>query len=252
MDNNNENRLTEYELILPALYVIYNNDMVDMSRLIAELTDIFKPSGEDAEILKGRNDTKFSQKVRNLKSHRESNGMDKYTTITNGIYTLTPEGKVYVEKNWEYLEWISKNNFNSSEIVELDKWNKSDKNKYFYDENLGISEGRKITKNIVVRERSNELRECAMNHYMSDDEHIKCCVCNFDFYDTYGILGKSYIEMHHEKPLFQYQDENFKVYIRDAILNIKPLCSNCHKIIHRRRNQTLTVQELKSVIDENS
>ena len=31
--------------------------------------------------------TKFSQKVRNLVSHRENNGMDKYTEFVDGIYT---------------------------------------------------------------------------------------------------------------------------------------------------------------------
>ena len=40
------------------------------SDIIARLTELFSPSGQDAEILEGRSDTYFSQKVRNIISHR--------------------------------------------------------------------------------------------------------------------------------------------------------------------------------------
>lgn len=58
-------RISEKDLVLPALYVIKNHDKATTSVLIKELTEAFKPTGEDAEILAGRTDTKFSQKVRN-------------------------------------------------------------------------------------------------------------------------------------------------------------------------------------------
>ncbi len=61
-------RIEEKQLILPALYIIWRDGPVSTSKLIEELTAVFHPTGEDAEILAGRNDTKFSQKVRNLKS----------------------------------------------------------------------------------------------------------------------------------------------------------------------------------------
>lgn len=38
--------------------------------LISQLVDLFSPSGQDAAVLHGRNDTYFSQKVRNMISHR--------------------------------------------------------------------------------------------------------------------------------------------------------------------------------------
>lgn len=40
--------------------------------LILELETIMKPSGKDLEVIDGRSDTYFSQKVRNLVSHRNS------------------------------------------------------------------------------------------------------------------------------------------------------------------------------------
>lgn len=65
-------RITEKQLVLPALYLMArNNDdgFITTSELISKLTDVMQPTGEDAEILQNRNDTYFSQKVRNLKSH---------------------------------------------------------------------------------------------------------------------------------------------------------------------------------------
>ena len=63
-------RITETELILPSLYLMsLNNGSVTTTELIQKLRDIMKPSGRDLDILSGRNDDKFSQKVRNLRAH---------------------------------------------------------------------------------------------------------------------------------------------------------------------------------------
>ena len=52
-----------------AMGVIADNPGIRTSGLIAEVRRIMGSDGEDLEILEGRNDDKFSQKVRNLKSH---------------------------------------------------------------------------------------------------------------------------------------------------------------------------------------
>lgn len=67
-------RVRERELYVPTLRAAADrpNGYISTSDLIDELTNHFQPEGTDAEILDGRNDTYFSQKVRNLISHRES------------------------------------------------------------------------------------------------------------------------------------------------------------------------------------
>lgn len=50
--------------------IIKNYPGIRTSRIIDEARRIMKPSGEDLEILDNRNDDKFSQKVRNIKSHK--------------------------------------------------------------------------------------------------------------------------------------------------------------------------------------
>jgi hypothetical protein len=65
-------RVQERDLVVPALRAAASrpNGTISTSDLITELEDLFQPEGQDAELLEGRNDTYFSQKVRNLISHR--------------------------------------------------------------------------------------------------------------------------------------------------------------------------------------
>ena len=65
-------RIPEGDLVFPALDCLCNSPTgrISTTRLREYLTDTLTPKGEDTDILAGRSDMKFDQKVRNLKSHR--------------------------------------------------------------------------------------------------------------------------------------------------------------------------------------
>lgn len=94
-------RIKERDLWVPALNAASNkkNGEIETSDLINELEGHFQPDGQDNEVLDGRNDTKFTQKVRNLISHRDqpssmfSKGYAEYTG--NGI-RLTDSGRKFI------------------------------------------------------------------------------------------------------------------------------------------------------------
>lgn len=66
------NRYSEENLIDPALFVLFKfGGALHTYDLIVLLTKILNPTDEDSEILFGRNDTRFSQKVKNLISHKK-------------------------------------------------------------------------------------------------------------------------------------------------------------------------------------
>ena len=111
--------------------------------MISELVYVFNPSGEDAEILAGRNDTKFSQKVRNLVSHRENNGMDKYTEFVDGIYTLTTVGENYLNTRIDELNYFFSQKFIYDDTLTV-ATNIADSGKeiFVYDENIIVDEGK--------------------------------------------------------------------------------------------------------------
>ncbi len=90
--------ITEKELIIPALAAIYNqgNEGLSTEELITILRKKLTPEGEDLKILEGRNDDKFSQKVRNLKSH---NTLSPFTSFDEGKYIINDNGVTYLSDN---------------------------------------------------------------------------------------------------------------------------------------------------------
>lgn len=70
---------SEEEIIPVVVGLIRNKPGIRTSELISGARNIMTPTGEDLEILNNRNDDKFSQKVRNIKSH---------DSIKNLVYTI--------------------------------------------------------------------------------------------------------------------------------------------------------------------
>lgn len=249
-------RISESDLILPALYIINQQPGSTTTQLIDELRQIFNPTGEDAEILRGRSDDKFSQIVRNLVSHHTLDQRLEYTILGlsetgSSSHTLSEKGLKYLQDNIQSLESLLSNNFGYVDtingIVEINKSHRSGRKITVLDENIFVSEGKKKIITTQVYERSKLLRDKAIEQY-SQHGRIICAACGFDFYMQYGDIGKGYIEIHHQKPIFQYEGTDFSKFIKDALKNVIPLCSNCHRIVHRKKDKPLTIQELKKLI----
>ncbi len=244
-------RISERELIIPALFCIENEGVISTTELSMQLRTLLKPQGEDLDILSGRNDDKFSQKVRNLRSHKTLDGLADYD---NGNWTITKQGKIVLEENSHLLEYLVKQGFDyTSQQETLSKVaiNNEHEPINLFDEKyeeIPIVEGKSITANRKVYERSRKLRELAIN-YFSNGGQIVCRACGFDFYKTYGDHGKGYIEIHHLTPVYSYGSENIEKTLNDALSNLVPLCSNCHSMIHRVRNRMLTIEELIKLLD---
>ena len=72
---------------------------------------------------------------------------------------------------------------------------------------------------------------------------LTCAVCEMDFESVYGELGKGYIEVHHVKPLYSLEGESEVNPETDLVC----LCSNCHSMIHHKKNYIMSVEELKEI-----
>ncbi|MBT3320894.1 MAG: hypothetical protein HN392_01275 [Anaerolineae bacterium] len=251
-------RISERDLILPALSIISDEPGISTSALISELKEMLKPTGEDAEILRGRSDTKFSQIVRNLVSHETLVKLGYATYIkgksrrSGGKFHITETGLSYLDENFEIVDNLIEHGFPYKNVLEtmrkIQEAKSSGKKIDIVDENLVIYEGRRRKKTSIAYERSDAVRKAAIEYYRREDGHIICTVCNFDFFKTYGQRGKDYIEIHHETPLSETEGGERKEFLGEAIQNVKPVCSNCHKMIHRKRNDTFSVEMMKRII----
>lgn len=87
-------RIPESDLIIPTLELLDAAPGGEMktSEIIEALEQYFAPEGEDSEILAGRRDTRFSQKVRNLKSHHTLEKAGLAEEIEEG-FRITQRGR---------------------------------------------------------------------------------------------------------------------------------------------------------------
>lgn len=100
-------RITERELILPSLYLlnIEKNKTLSTTDLINNLRILLKPDEEDLATISGRSDDKFSQKVRNLKSHDTLTKLN-FCSYQDNQFTLTDLGEEYLIRNLHLLNAI--------------------------------------------------------------------------------------------------------------------------------------------------
>ena len=95
---------------------------------------------------------------------------------------------------------------------------------------------RQISVNIY--ERNPYARQRCIEHY-----GCRCSVCGFDFEQAFGKLGRGFIHVHHLKPLSEIQGE----YEIDPIAELRPICPNCHAMIHHGTDM-MSIEQLKERI----
>lgn len=105
-----------------------------------------------------------------------------------------------------------------------------------------VFEGAKKTVAVNLYERDAGARAACLRRW-----GVLCTVCGFDFKAAYGDLGDGYIHVHHLRPL----SEIGGAYELDPVLDLRPVCPNCHAMLHRSR-PALTIEELQEVFRRKS
>lgn len=101
-----------------------------------------------------------------------------------------------------------------------------------------FSEGTLTTVTVNRFERDEKARSESIKHYGAT-----CQVCSFDFKEKYGALGCGFIHVHHIVPLAEIRG----AYVVDPVKDLRPICPNCHAMIHRR-NPPFDIDELRHLI----
>ena len=153
----------------------------------------------------------------------------------------------------DIVDYLLNNTFSSEDLKEAFEtvYNNRDEDKKIeiFDENTTVAEGTQAIIKTKVYRRSSKLRERVIQFYTVGDR-MKCQACCFDFEEFYGKYGKNFIEIHHQKPVFQFNGDDLGRTIKEALENVIPVCSNCHRMIHRRRDNPLTLDELKEYVQQ--
>ncbi len=113
------------------------------------------------------------------------------------------------------------------------------------DLDYAASEGNARLVEHLRRERNRTLVLRKKNQTLRKHGRLSCECCGFNFQNFYGEPGRDFCEVHHTKPL------------ADAVERTTPLddlavvCSNCHRIIHRKKPM-ITVGQLSTLVKKES
>lgn len=87
-------------------------------------------------------------------------------------------------------------------------------------------------------ERNPFARKTCIAHYGPT-----CVVCGFNFENIYGAIGKDFIHVHHLKQVASIGKE-YKI---DPVKDLRPICPNCHAMIHSRK-EPYSIENIKEKI----
>jgi len=90
-------------------------------------------------------------------------------------------------------------------------------------------------------ERDAKARDNCIKHY-----GWTCRLCGFDFVALYGNVMKEFIHVHHLKELSKV-GSGYKV---DPVRDLRPVCPNCHAVLHRR-TPAYSLKEARALMNDN-
>ena|SRR3989339_69233 len=112
------------------------------------------------------------------------------------------------------------------------------------DNSTSGKEGNPRLQNHLRRERNSKIVRQKKDITLKETGALRCEVCNFDFSQFYGELGKDFCEVHHLLQLSKADGE-----VTTKLEELAVVCSNCHRIIHKH-DPMLTLNQLRKVIPQ--
>lgn len=88
-------------------------------------------------------------------------------------------------------------------------------------------------------ERNPAARKACIAHY-----GCSCTVCGMNFEDRYGEVGSDFIHVHHLR-MVSSVGRRYEV---DPINDLRPVCPNCHAMLHRGTREPRSVEEMKQLM----
>jgi len=101
-----------------------------------------------------------------------------------------------------------------------------------------LYEGAVRTISVNAYERNPVAREKCLLHYGS-----KCAICDVVLAKVYGEIAQGFAHVHHLKLMAEVTSQ----YEIDPIKDLRPVCPNCHAIIHLRK-RPYSIEEVKSFL----
>ena len=233
--------MKENDLVLPVLYVINELGSAAEKEIRDALSIVFQPGAVMKDMEMDKADRLcFQESLKRLLGDGFAEMLRDYVERKvvgrKTLYVLNGKGCMLLGKYVEEMSYLFRLECSRENRIRLTKMMaglKSKKRKLFiYDEeSLRYSVVPLIGKNLV-RRRGEQLRTELIRRIRDRDNGVFCSVCGLDFEDRFGEFGEYLVELHQVEPLYQFSDEPFGEYAVEALEQIRPVCDNCHRLLH--------------------
>ena len=139
--------------------------------------------------------------------------------------------------NNDKVKTITQQNKNNNILNANDS--KKEKEKIYEEGQIKLKEHQSVEK----RERNQKVIKDAKVMFIKKYGHLYCELCGFDFENIYGKLGERFIEGHHVNPISQMKEGDVT-----RISDIKMLCPNCHRMVHRGISRGISIDDIKNIL----
>lgn len=157
----------------------------------------------------------------------DPNNIQEWTPQQSGI-TIKGNLVETLESNW--FNFIKENNYIGSSFMSNDVTTQIEES---------YKEGKLKETTQTRYERNPKARAVCLEHY-----GYSCQICDFNFEETFGEIGKGFIHVHHINPI----SEICKEYKIEPIKDLIPVCPNCHSMIHSKR-PAFGVDDIRNIRD---
>ena len=184
--------------------------------------DVADIGGVDAiHALTHRSRSSIRMKIQNIVAMCDEEGISR--NQDQNALTGLPTGETGRRTNWnelsEYASVPKEAHFQQCQAIVAASYAWPGE---FTDENEH-REGSRRRVIVNAYERDPTARQKCIDHYGAS-----CSVCGFDFLAVFGPEAEGFIHVHHLTPLAEIGIE----YTVDPISDLRPVCPNCHAVIH--------------------
>jgi len=217
----------------PQIPEKYSKEIVELSETLRKIQSVLDNNIDS----KYRNTNGVYMKLMNfhhINPNYSGKGLESVSQLDREIF------KDY-ENKIEELSIISKK---IKEFIDSSEYKNKLQSTTDVDDDYEGQEGKILTKIHKYKERDRKIVKKKKEKVLQVTGKLKCEGCGFDFKENYGPRGDGYIECHHKKPVSEIK-KGEKTKLNDLIV----LCSNCHRMVHRKK-PWLTPVQLKELINK--
>jgi hypothetical protein len=165
---------------------------------------------------------------------------------TRGVHELTAESAALFDRIIDITDRLPRSNLwitVTDDLIETEIMHNDEDTARLPEEvpaGSAYSEGNVLQILINRYERDPRARKECIKHHGTI-----CVLCGFDFVSVYGNVMGSFTHVHHIKPL-STAGADYEV---DPIKDLRPVCPNCHAVLHRRE-PPYSLDEVRQFLEE--